>query len=186
ASWNVEALRVDVIQAEKAIGQVPHRVANMNPLFTLVEVDIAQTVSLDDVELLVLPLAQPGVDDDRPVVARVDQFLAVAIAGHGPYHPIELPRSGGAAGKEEVPRDVDLERGVGVLGQNLLVSGEVHQPMVVGHHRRRTRTENRDVAGHVWAHGCTKAHVTPLPARRATHGRCGRSPAAPSPLTASI
>ena len=39
----------------------------------LVDVDVAQAVRLDDVELLVLALAEVRVDDDRAVVAGVDQ-----------------------------------------------------------------------------------------------------------------
>ncbi len=42
-------------------------------LVAFVEVDVAQAVRLDDVELLVLALAEVRVDHDRAVVAGVDQ-----------------------------------------------------------------------------------------------------------------
>ena len=53
--------------------QIPDRVADVDPLLGLVDVDVAQPVRLDDVDLLVLALPEVRVDDDRPVVAGVDQ-----------------------------------------------------------------------------------------------------------------
>jgi hypothetical protein len=73
-------------------------------------------VGLDDIDLLVLLLTEAGVDHDGAVVAGVNQAGVVAVPLHGPDHTFELPRRGRAAGIEEVPGDVDLERRVGVLG----------------------------------------------------------------------
>ena len=46
---------------------------NRDPLLAFVEVDVAQAVRLDDVDLLVLALAEVRVDDDGAVVAGVDE-----------------------------------------------------------------------------------------------------------------
>jgi hypothetical protein len=51
----------------------PTGLADVDPLLALVDVDVAQPVRLDDVELLVLALAEMRVDDDGAVVARVQQ-----------------------------------------------------------------------------------------------------------------
>ena len=68
-----EALRVDLVEAHELLRQVADRLADVDPLLGLVEVDVAQAVRLDDVDLLVLALAEMRVDDDRAVVARVHQ-----------------------------------------------------------------------------------------------------------------
>ena len=68
-----EALGVDLVQAEEFLRQVADRVADVDPLLAFVQVDVAQAVRLDDVELLVLALAEVGVDDDGAVVAGVDE-----------------------------------------------------------------------------------------------------------------
>ena len=73
------------------------------------------------VELLVLRLAEVRVDHDGAVVAGVDQRRIVAVPLHRRDHAVELPRRGRRTGEEEVPGDVDLERGVGVLGEDVLV-----------------------------------------------------------------
>ena len=128
---NHEPLRVHLVQAEEVLRQIADGVVDVDPLFAFVDVDVAQPVRLDDRELLVLALAQVRVDHDRPVVARVDQIRRVAVLLHGANHALELPGGGRAARKEEVPRDVDLQRGVGVFRDHVLVAGEVQQPVVV-------------------------------------------------------
>ena len=45
-------------------------------------------------------------------------------------------------GKEEVPGDVDLERGVRVPGDDVLITGQVHHRVVIPQHRRRRRAKN--------------------------------------------
>ena len=55
-------------------GEIADRVADVDPrLVAFVEVDVPQPVRLDDRQLLVLALAEVRVDDDRAVVAGVDQ-----------------------------------------------------------------------------------------------------------------
>ena len=98
---------------------------------------VAKAMCLDHVELLVLPLAQVRVDHDGAVVARMDERRIITIGLHGSDDAIELPRSGGATRKEEVPRDVDLERGVDRLVDDLLITPEVQQLMVVVKNRGR-------------------------------------------------
>ena len=68
----MKALGIDLVQAEELVGQLADRVANVDPFLAFVEVYVAQAVGLDDVDLLVLALAQMGVDDDGAVVAGVD------------------------------------------------------------------------------------------------------------------
>ena len=53
--------------------EVTDGVADVDPLLALVQVDVAQAVGLDDVQLLVFTLAEVRVDDDGAVVTGVDQ-----------------------------------------------------------------------------------------------------------------
>ena len=128
---NVEAVGIDLVEHQELVGQIAHRVADVDPLLAFVEMDVAQPVRLHDVDLLVLGLAQMRVDDHGAVVAGVDQLVAVAVLLHGADHAFELPGRGGGAGEEVVPGDVDLQRRVGVPGDHVLVAGQVHQPVVV-------------------------------------------------------
>ena len=106
---------------------------------------------LDDVDLLVLALAEVRVDDDRAVVAGVNERRVVAVLLHRPDDALELPRGRRAAGEEEVPRDVDLERRVRVLREDVLVARQVHQRVVVPKNRGRRRAKDRDFRfGHVF------------------------------------
>jgi hypothetical protein len=139
-----EALRVDLVQAGELLGQIADRVADVDPLLALVDVDVAQAMRLDDVELLVLALAEVRVDHHSAVMAGVNQIRLVAVLLHRANHSFELPRRRRAAGKEEVPRDVDLQGGIGVLGDDVLVAGEVHQLVVVAQHRTGRRREDCD------------------------------------------
>ena len=129
-----EALRVDLVQAGELLRQIADRVTDVDPLLGLVDVDVAQAVRFDDVDLLVLALAEMGVDDDRAVVARVDQRRVVAVLLHRADDAVELPRRRRAARKEEMPGDVDLERRVGVFRDDVLVAGQVHQLVIVPEH----------------------------------------------------
>ena len=65
----------------------------------------------------------------------------VAVLLHRADHAVELPRRGRAAGEEEMPGDVDLERGIGVLGEDVLIAGQVHHRVRVPADRRRRRLE---------------------------------------------
>ena len=79
---------------------------------------VAQAVRLDHRQLLVLGFAEVRVDDDGAVVAGVDQRRVVAVAASSrAMTPSSCQGVVEQAGKEEMPRDVDLERGIGVLGQ---------------------------------------------------------------------
>ena len=69
-----ESLRVDLVQAGELLREVADRIADVDPLLGLVDVDVAQVVRLDDVDLLVLGFAEVGVDDDGAVVAGVNQL----------------------------------------------------------------------------------------------------------------
>ena len=118
AARNHEPVGIDVVQAEELLREISDRVADVDPrLVALVQVDVPQPVGLDDVELLVLAFTEVRVDDDRAVVAGVDALPGIAIRQQRPGDAVELPRRRGRARKEEVPGDVDLERGVDVLGR---------------------------------------------------------------------
>jgi len=140
-----EALGVDVVQHEELLRQIAHRLADVHPrLARLVDVHVAQPVRLDHPPLLVLALAEPGVDHHRPVVARVDPRPVVAVGEHGSNDAVELPRGRRARRKEEVPGDVDLERRVRLARHDRLVAGQVHELVVVGQHRLGRRPQHGD------------------------------------------
>ena len=128
---NHEALRVDLVEAGELLRQIADRVADVDPLLGFVDVDVPQPVRVDDVDLLVLALAEVRVDDDRAVVAGVNQRRIVPVLLQRADDAVELPGRRRAPGKEEVPGDVDLERGVGVLRDDVLVAREVHHRVVV-------------------------------------------------------
>ena len=153
---NHEPVGVDLVQAQELLREVADRLPDVDPvLVAFVQVHVAQAVRLDDLHLLVLPLAQMRVDDDGAVVAGVDERGIESVPAHRPDDPFELPRRRRAARIEEVPGDVHLQRRVGVLGDDLLVSGQVEEPVVVGKHRRRARPEDRDCRS---SHSCCYRH----------------------------
>jgi hypothetical protein len=139
-----EALRVHLVEARELLRQVAHCLPDVDPLLGLVDMDVPDSVGVHDVDLLVLALSQVRVDHHRAVMAGVDQRGIVPVLLHRADHPLELPRRRGGRGEEKVPRDVHLERGVGVLRDNVLVSGEVHQGVVVPQDGARTGAKNGD------------------------------------------
>jgi hypothetical protein len=102
--------------------------------------DVADAMRLHHRQLLVFRLAQVRVDHDGAVVAGVDQRRIVAVPLHRRDHAVQLPGRGRRRRKEEMPGDVDLQRGVGVLGQDVLIAGQVHHRVrVLADRRRRGR-----------------------------------------------
>ena len=141
-----EPVGVDVVQAEELVREIADRVADVDPrLVAFIEMDVAQAVRLHDRQLLVFGFAEVRVDDDGAVVAGVDQLRLVAVLLHRLDHAVELPRRGRRAGKEEMPRDVDLQRGIRVLGQDVLIAGQVHHGVRVRADRRRRRFQQCDL-----------------------------------------
>ena len=128
---NHEPLRIDLIQAEELFCEVSDRVTDVDPLFAFINMDVAEAVRLDDRQLLVLALAEVSVDHHRTVVARMHQFRRIAVLLHRANHALELPGCGRAAGEEEMPRDIDLQRRVRIFRDDILVIGEVQQPVIV-------------------------------------------------------
>ena len=63
------------------------------------------------------------VDDNGAIVARMDERWIVAVLLHRPDHALELPRRRRAGGEEKMPGDVDLERRVRVLRDDVLITG---------------------------------------------------------------
>jgi len=138
-----ETVRINVVEAQELAGEFPHGVANVEPLFAFVKVDVAQAVGVEYVNLLIFAFAQVSVDHHRPVVAAVDQFLFVSVFQHGVDDAVQLPGRGRASRKKEVPGDVDLERRVRVLRDDVLVSGEVEHAMVIRADGLRARLHHR-------------------------------------------
>ena len=141
---NQKSLRVDVVEAEELLGEIANGILDVEPVLALIEMNIPEAMRFDHVELFVLPLAQVRVDHDGAVVARMNQRGIVAIGLHGTDDAIELPGSSGASRKEEMPGDIDFERGVNRLVDDLLIAGEVQQLMVVVDDRGRLRLEDSD------------------------------------------
>ncbi len=67
----------------------------------LIEMDVRHAVAIDDVLVLVVALADPGIDHDRAVVGP-DQ-VAVAVGLQGADDPLELPRRRRAGGIPRLP-----------------------------------------------------------------------------------
>jgi hypothetical protein len=88
APRNVEAIAVDLVEAEKPVREVTDGVADVDPFLSFVEMDVAKPVRLHDRELLVLPLGEVSVDDDGAVVAGVYQIWIVAVGLHGADHAL--------------------------------------------------------------------------------------------------
>ncbi len=143
---NVESARENLVEAEKLFRQIANRVADVNPLFAFVEMNVAQVVRLHDIELFILAFAQMRVDDDGTVMARVNQIRIVAVLFHRADDTFHLPRRRRTAGKEKVPRDIYFQRGVGLLINDLLIAGEIHQPMVISENRAWRCFQNCNLA----------------------------------------
>ena len=127
-----EAVGIDLVEAEKPLREVADRVTDVHPgLVALVEVDVAQTVGLHHRQLLVLAFTEVRVDDDGAVVAGVNQVGSIAVLLQRRITPSSCHGVVERPGKEEMPRDVDLERGVGILRNDVLIAGQVHQRVVV-------------------------------------------------------
>ena len=110
---NHEAIRVYLVQAEELISDIADGITYIDPGFiALVEMDVSEPMRLDNIQLLVFPLAEMGIDHDGAVMTGVDVGGGIPVLFHGPDYAIQLPGSGGAARIEEVPTDIDLQGSV--------------------------------------------------------------------------
>ncbi len=118
---NQDALGEDAVEDEhRRFGGVA------DPLdFRLVEVDVADAVLVHDELLLVVALGHVGVDDDGFVVRGGE--VAVTVGLELLRDAFDLPRRAGAAGVPCLPRDVDLEDGLAILGERGPIAGQVHE-----------------------------------------------------------
>ena len=80
ALGDVKATRVDLVQAQEVPGEITHGIPNVDPLLAFVQVNVAQAVARDDIQLLLLPLAKMRVDHHRTVVAGMDALGGIAVA----------------------------------------------------------------------------------------------------------
>ena len=143
---DAEAVWVDVAQNQELVDKIPHGLVDRDPFLAgVVKVDVAQGVSLDHGELLVLALTEPGVDHDGPVVTCVNQVGVISVTFHRTDDTLQLPGSRRAAREKEMPTDVHLESRVGVLGNDVPVTGQVHQSVVVFEHRFGSRAYDRQL-----------------------------------------
>ena len=143
ALGNEEAVGINLVEAEELIRDRAYGVTDVDPgLVSFIEMDVAQPMGLDHVELLVFPLAEMGVDHHRAVMACMDVRGGIPVALHGPDDPVQLPGGGGTGGIEEVPADVHLEGGIRLLGDDLLIAGEVHQTVIIIQHGGRRGPDN--------------------------------------------
>ena len=120
APRNVKAVGIDLVQTQETVGEIAHRIADVDPFLAFVEVDIPQAVGIDNVDLLVLSLAQPGVDDDRSVVAGRMRSLRYPSFAMARITPFELPGGRGTAGVEEMPGNIHFQGGVELPVQHVL------------------------------------------------------------------
>lgn len=104
---------------------------DIDPLLVFIKVDVAKTVLLDDWELFVLLFSEVGIDDYGAVVAGVNEVFLVTVFEQGADDALELPRGGRGGGEEEVPGDVDFESGVFFLVNHVLVTGKIHEAIVI-------------------------------------------------------
>ena len=156
----METLNRDAAEAALGLGAAIHAATDvtgfglLGHLREMVEATCDVSCALEAARVPLLPgardFAEAGVDHDSAVVAAVDQRGIVAVLLEGADDAVELPGGRGRGRHEEVPTDVDLQRGILVLGQNVLVPRQVHQAMIVVKHGCRRRLQY----GHFgFAHG---------------------------------
>jgi hypothetical protein len=126
---DAKPFRKNPVKAEKLLGKVADGISDIDPLFTFVKVNIAQSVRLDHRELLVFTFPQVRVDDYRPVMACMHPLGAETVPFHRTDDSIELPGGGRAAGIKEMPADVYFKRRIvrGVYEPPVL--SEIHYTM---------------------------------------------------------
>lgn len=88
-------------------------------------------MGFDHIDLLVLVFSEVGVDDDGSVMAGVDFGRVVAVLFQGADDAIELPGGGGTCRVEEMPTYIDFQGGFRVFADGLLVTRQVHEPVVI-------------------------------------------------------
>jgi hypothetical protein len=146
---NDKTFWVDPIQHQELAGQVADGLLDRDPLFSFVQVNVAQAVAIHHVKVAIFPLAFAGRNDDRAIVVGVKTGRVVSIRAESPHDPFQLPGGGTARREEIVPGDVHLQRGLASLVEGSPVPRQVHQPVVVVQDRFRSGLENRDSACHV-------------------------------------
>ena len=161
---NPDAFGIDLVQHQHfRFGRVA------NPLLALfVQMDVAQAVlSHDNLLLFVGHLAAPGADHDRAVVTAVKLLFAIAVLEQRGDDAVELPRRSGTGRIEVVPTDIDLERGLLVLRQKLLIVRQTHQTLVVIDDRGWSRFQYGDTRSRHRSSPLRSFHLNPDRKRRA-------------------
>ena len=139
---DVDTFRINLVQHEEGLfGFVPH------PLHVgFVNVDVTNSVLLDHVLVAVVDFALLGADHDRAVVGRDQGVAGIAVFQKRFNHTLELPRGRGTARIPELPRDVNFQNRLVVLGQIRLIVRQVQQALVILKHRLGCRSQNGHTA----------------------------------------
>ena len=111
--------------------------------FRLVDVDVLDAVFVDDVLVLVVSLADVGIDAGGLAVGR-DPVLETAGL-EPPDDAFELPRRGRSARRPGLRRDAGLQDRLALVIERVLIAGHLHDATDVFEDRLRLRPEDRDL-----------------------------------------
>ncbi len=143
---NHEAIWIYLVEAEELICNIADGFTHIDPrLVTLIKMDITKAMRLDDVEVLVFPFSEVGIDHHGTVMAGMDIRGRIAILFHGTDYAIQLPGGGGAARVEKMPADIDFQGGIGGFGDDLLIASQIHDAVIISQRGGGRCPENGDL-----------------------------------------
>ncbi len=113
-------------------------------VFRLEQVRVLDLVLVGYVLVLVVALPDERIDHDSAVVCTDEVVIAVLL--ECPDHALELPGRRRTGGIPRLPRDVDLQHGILVGGQRVLIASQAHHLTDIFQHRIRFGFEDGDLA----------------------------------------